>query len=88
MNDKLITAAAQFLKDNDYSGWTQSTNAKFFLQCVCKMQAAKATQEQLLFLMNVAGNASAFRQRLIKAGVITGDAVTTRGGDILGDLAL
>ena len=88
MNDKLNAAAKRFLEDNGYSAWTQSTNAKFFLEVLAKLIAQKASQDVLLHIMNKASNASAFRQGLLRAGIIkaTEGERTSAGADMLADL--
>jgi len=73
MNDKLIKAAADYLKAKGVSGWSQRTNAEFFYGTVCKLQAQEAPQETMIAVMQLASNASAFAQKLESAGVIVRD---------------
>ena len=87
MNDKLISAAKSYLASQGLSSWSQETNAKFFYGVLVKLQTQKAKQDILIGVMKVAGNASAFRQRLETDGVIP-KGVKSGPSDLLGDLSL
>ena len=87
MHDKLIEAAKAFLASQGLSGWSQTTNAKFFLGVLVKLQSQKAKPDILLGVMQVASNASAFRQRLESAGVVK-KGVKAAPADLLANLEL
>jgi hypothetical protein len=70
MTKSTIEAAKTFLTDNGFSGWTQATNGKFFLEVLEKLIAQKASHDVLVSVMTTAGNASANRQTLERASVI------------------
>ena len=88
MNDKLIQAAKAFLASQGLSGWSQTTNAKFFLGILIKLQSQKAKPDALLGVMQIASNASAFRQRLETAGVVQKGLKAAPAADLLANLDL
>jgi hypothetical protein len=86
--DKLVVAAAAYIKTKGVSGWSQRSNAEFFLGTLLKLQAQEAGQEVLISIMETASNASAFRQKLEKAGVIAAGARVSKAADALAEFEL
>lgn len=81
--DKLIEAAKKWAVQRKLSSWNQRTNAEFFAEVVRKLIEAECEEETLVFVLEKAGNASAFRQRLFPE---TKGAVRDSRAEALADL--